>query len=127
MAAVNTALTLYDIEEHLVALTDSLETVTPDQEQEFLEDFKAALTSAAESGIESRIIWHTSNINRSSRQRRYRGFRNSRRSVRRHRCDWKAMLRTVFSRWEGIRRESTRSSKVTLRSCFFGSVRLQSR
>jgi hypothetical protein len=48
MAAVTTALTLYDIEEHLIALTESIETVTPDQEQDFLEDFKVALSSAAE-------------------------------------------------------------------------------
>lgn len=42
------ASTLYDIEEHLDALADSVELVTPDQEQEFLADFQAALTSAAE-------------------------------------------------------------------------------
>ena len=60
MAAVNTALTLYDIEEHLVALTDSLETVTPDQEQEFLEDFKAALTSAAEK--RDRVAHHLAHL-----------------------------------------------------------------
>src|ERR1700704_3513162 len=40
--------TLYDIEEHLVALSDSVETVTPDQEQQFLADFQSALSSAAD-------------------------------------------------------------------------------
>ena len=40
--------TLYDIEEHLDALADSVELVTPDQEQQFLADFQAALTSAAD-------------------------------------------------------------------------------
>jgi hypothetical protein len=41
-------LTLYAIEEHLAALCESVETVTPDQEQQFLVDFQAALTSAAD-------------------------------------------------------------------------------
>jgi hypothetical protein len=40
--------TLYNIEEHLLVLMDSAETVTPEQEHEFLEDLKAALSSAAE-------------------------------------------------------------------------------
>ena len=48
MSTVTTEWTLCDIEDHLIALTESMETVTPDQEQEFLEDFSAALTSAAE-------------------------------------------------------------------------------
>jgi hypothetical protein len=48
MTAASSGWTLYDLEEHLVALVDSMETVTPDQEQEFMEDFKAALSSAAE-------------------------------------------------------------------------------
>ena len=48
MLTVTTEWTLCDIEEHLIALTESMETVTPEQEQEFLEDFSAALTSAAE-------------------------------------------------------------------------------
>src|SRR5271165_6852075 len=43
-----TGWTLSDIEERLVALTESMETVTPDQEREFLEDFSAALSAAAE-------------------------------------------------------------------------------
>src|ERR1019366_4832604 len=47
MAATATALTLNDVEDHLAALTESVETVTPEQEKEFLEDFKAALSSAA--------------------------------------------------------------------------------
>jgi hypothetical protein len=55
-----TALTLYDIESHLLALTDSLETVTPDQEQEFLEDFKAALSSAAEK--RDRVAHHLAHL-----------------------------------------------------------------
>lgn len=42
------AKTLYDVEEHLAALADTVEMVTPDQEQAFLEEFKAALTGAAE-------------------------------------------------------------------------------
>jgi hypothetical protein len=48
MMAVSSSWTLYDLEDHLVALVDSIETVTPDQEQEFMEDLKAALSSAAE-------------------------------------------------------------------------------
>jgi hypothetical protein len=48
MSTVTAEWTLYDLEEHLGALTESVETVAPDQEQAFLEDFKAALTSAAE-------------------------------------------------------------------------------
>lgn len=56
----NTALALYDIEEHLVSLTDSLETVTPDQEQEFLEDFKAAFSSAAEK--RDRVAHHLAHL-----------------------------------------------------------------
>jgi len=60
MAAITTALTLYDIEEHLIALTESIDTVTPDQEQEFLEDFKAALTSAAEK--RDRVAHHLAHL-----------------------------------------------------------------
>ena len=52
MAAVARALTLYDIEEHLIALSESMEMVTAEQEQGFWEDFRAALTSAAEKRIE---------------------------------------------------------------------------
>ena len=48
MAPMTTQLTLYEVEEHLSALAESIETVTADQEQEFLESFKAALTSAAD-------------------------------------------------------------------------------
>jgi hypothetical protein len=48
MAAMTTQLTLYEVEEHLSALGESIETVTGDQEQEFLEAFKSALSSAAE-------------------------------------------------------------------------------
>jgi hypothetical protein len=48
MSTVTTEWTLYDVEDHLAALTESAETVTPEQEREFLEDFKAALNSAAE-------------------------------------------------------------------------------
>lgn len=48
MSSVTTEWTLCDIEEHLTALTESMETVTPEREQEFLEDFSAALTCAAE-------------------------------------------------------------------------------
>ena len=39
MSTVTTEWTLCDIEDHLLALTESMETVTPGQEQEFLEDF----------------------------------------------------------------------------------------
>ena len=60
MAAVATVLTLYDVEEHLIALKESVETVTPDQEQEFLDDFKAALTSAAEK--RDRVAHHLSRL-----------------------------------------------------------------
>jgi hypothetical protein len=37
---------LYDIEQHLAALVDSVETVDPEEEQQFLVDFQAAMTSA---------------------------------------------------------------------------------
>lgn len=60
MSTVTTALTLYDIEDHLMALTESLETVTPDQEQEFLEDFKAALSGAAEK--RDRVAHHLAHL-----------------------------------------------------------------
>jgi Siphovirus Gp157 len=60
MATVTIALTLYDIEEHLIALTESVETVTADQEQEFLEDFQAALTSAAEK--RDRVAYHLAHL-----------------------------------------------------------------
>src|SRR5579871_751028 len=48
MATLTADFTLYDLEEHLAALTESVEMVAADQEQQFLEDFKAALSSAAE-------------------------------------------------------------------------------
>src|ERR1041385_686856 len=48
MAAVIAALTLYNIEEQLSALLESVEMVSPEQEQEFLNDLKTALTGAAE-------------------------------------------------------------------------------
>ena len=48
MSSVTTEWTLCDIEEQLIALTESMHTVTPEQEQEFLEDLSEALTSAAE-------------------------------------------------------------------------------
>ena len=60
MAAVNTAMTLYDVEDHLVALTESAEMVTPDQELEYLEDFKAALTSAADK--RDRVAHHLAHL-----------------------------------------------------------------
>ena len=60
MAAVARALTLYDIEEHLIALTESVEMVTAEQEQEFLEDFRAALTSAAEK--RDRVAHHLAHL-----------------------------------------------------------------
>ena len=60
MEALTTALTLYDIEGHLAALAESVETVTPEQEQEFLEDFKAALTSAAEK--RDRVAHHLAHL-----------------------------------------------------------------
>jgi hypothetical protein len=40
--------TLFDLEERLEALTNSVETVTPDQEQQFLVEFKAALSGAVD-------------------------------------------------------------------------------
>ncbi len=40
------ARTLYEIEEHLAALADCTESATPEQEQAFLGDFQAALTTA---------------------------------------------------------------------------------
>jgi len=60
MAAVNTALTLYDVEDYLVALTESAETVTPEQEGDFLEDLKAALSSAAEK--RDRVAHHLAHL-----------------------------------------------------------------
>jgi hypothetical protein len=60
MAAVNTRLTLYDVEDHLAALTESAEMVTPEQEREFLEDFKAALSSAAEK--RDRVAHHLAHL-----------------------------------------------------------------
>jgi Siphovirus Gp157 len=54
------ALTLYYFEDHLAALTESVETVIPEQEQEFLEDFKAALTSAAEK--RDRVAHHLAHL-----------------------------------------------------------------
>jgi hypothetical protein len=40
--------TLFDLEERLEALSNSAETVTPDQEQAFLAEFQAALAGAAD-------------------------------------------------------------------------------
>jgi hypothetical protein len=40
------SLTLYDLETHLAALADSVETVEPDQEQQFLSEFRATLLQA---------------------------------------------------------------------------------
>lgn len=60
MSTMTTALTLYDIEEHLIALTESLETVTRDQEWDYLEDFKAALSSAAEK--RDRVAHHLAHL-----------------------------------------------------------------
>jgi hypothetical protein len=50
MAAVITPITttLFDAEESLTALLDSAELVSPEQEAEFLADFEAALTTAAD-------------------------------------------------------------------------------
>ena len=42
------ALTLYDVEEHLVALADTAEVVPPEQEQQFLAELETALTRAAD-------------------------------------------------------------------------------
>ena len=39
---------LYDLEENLTALADTMEMVGPDHEEQFLKDFEAALTSAAD-------------------------------------------------------------------------------
>jgi ABC-type transporter Mla subunit MlaD len=55
-----TAMTLYDAEEYLSALVESVETVTPEQEQEFLEDLKAALSSAAE--MRDRVAHHLAHL-----------------------------------------------------------------
>ena len=60
MSTVTTAWTLYDVEDYLVALTESAETVTPEQESEFLEDLKAALTSAAEK--RDRVAHHLAHL-----------------------------------------------------------------
>jgi hypothetical protein len=59
-AAVISALTLYEIEDYLVTLAESAETVTPEQEKEFLEDFKAALTSAADK--RDRVVHHLARL-----------------------------------------------------------------
>src|ERR1035438_1103687 len=48
MAAAVASITLYDAEESLTALLDTQDLVTPDQEQEFLADFEAALSSASD-------------------------------------------------------------------------------
>ena len=42
------SLTLYDLETHLQALADCIETVAPDQEQQFLGDFTQALVAVKE-------------------------------------------------------------------------------
>jgi hypothetical protein len=60
MSTVTTEWTLCDIEDHLLALTESMETATPGQEQEFLEDFSAALTSAAEK--RDRVAHHLAHL-----------------------------------------------------------------
>jgi hypothetical protein len=60
MSTLTAECTLYDLEEHLVALTESVEMVAPYQEQEFLEDFKAALNSAAEK--RDRVAHHLAHL-----------------------------------------------------------------
>lgn len=64
---------LYAIEEHLAALVDTLELVPPDQEQQFREEFKVALSTAVEkrdrvgqfmAHIEQQIAFATSEIDR---------------------------------------------------------------
>lgn len=60
MSAVTTEWTLYDVEDYLVALTESAETVTPEQEEEFLKDLKAALSSAAEK--RDRVAHHLAHL-----------------------------------------------------------------
>ena len=42
------SLTMWDLETNLAALADSVETVEPGQEQQFLEDFRQALIEAKE-------------------------------------------------------------------------------
>ena len=42
------SLTMWDLETSLAALADSVETVEPEQEQQFLEDFRHALIEARE-------------------------------------------------------------------------------
>ena len=42
------SLTMWDLETNLAALADSVETVEPEQEQQFLEDFREALVAARE-------------------------------------------------------------------------------
>jgi len=42
------ALTLYDCEDNVLALAESTETVTPEQQEQFLADFGAALLAAAD-------------------------------------------------------------------------------
>ena len=48
MAAALALPNLFDVEESLTALLDTVELVAPDQEQAFLEDFAAALTTATD-------------------------------------------------------------------------------
>ena len=60
MLTVTTEWTLCDIEEHLIALTESMETVTPEQEKEFLQDFSLALSSAA--GKRDRVARHLAHL-----------------------------------------------------------------
>lgn len=42
------ARSLYEVEEHLAALADTVELVTPEMEQQFLEEFRSALAATAE-------------------------------------------------------------------------------
>src|SRR5579862_3173055 len=60
MSTLTAEWTLYDLEEHLVALTESVEMVTPDQEEGFLEDFKEALSSAGEK--RDRVAHHLAHL-----------------------------------------------------------------
>jgi hypothetical protein len=60
MSTVATAPALYDLEDYLAALTESAETVPPEHEEEFLEDLKAALTSAADK--RDRVAHHLAHL-----------------------------------------------------------------
>jgi hypothetical protein len=115
MLTVTTEWTLCDIEDQLIALTESMETVTPEQEQGFLEDFSAALTSAAEK--RDRVAHHLAHLEQQQEfaARRSRGSRNSRRSVSQHRPGSKATYRTASGRREKARTANIRSLRVTPR------------